>query len=294
MTSREGQKSAVVTGASTGIGRAACEILATAGWRVFGSVRSEGDAEQLAADIDGDFEALIFDVTDPDGIARGAERVRSVLDGSTLGGLVNNAGVAVFGALAHVPIEQFRQQIEVNLTGALAVTQAFLPQLGMDRTLSGQPGRIVMISSMAGKLGAPFLGPYAASKHGLEGMSESLRRELQLFGIGVSIIGPGSVKTPIWDKAEEFEGAAGLATEFERPMKRLEKSMLHDGRRGLEPADIGRLVHEALTTTRPRLRYAPVPDKFRNWTLPRLLPRRLVDGFFARALGLRPRGSSSK
>lgn len=281
------QKSAVVTGASTGIGKATCEVLTSHGWKVFGSVRSEDDAARLEQEIGGDFEALVFDVTDAEAVARAAARVADALGGQTLGGLVNNAGVAVFGALAHVPIDQFRQQIEVNLTGALAVTQAFLPQLGLDRSLSGDPGRIVMISSMAGKLGAPFLGPYAASKHGLEGMSESLRRELQLFGIGVSIIGPGSVKTPIWDKAEEFEGAAGLGTEFERPMKRLEKSMLRDGRRGLEPSTIGRLVHEALTASKPKLRYAPVPDKFRNWTLPRLLPRRWVDGFFARALGLR-------
>ena len=288
------QKSAVVTGASTGIGKATCEVLCQRGWKVFGTVRSEQDATRLAEAVGGDFEPLIFDVTDGDGIARGAQRVADSLGGTTLSGLVNNAGIAVFGALAHVPIEQFRRQVEVNLTGALAVTQALLPQMGMDRSLSGEPGRIVMISSMAGKLGAPFLGPYAASKHGLEGMSESLRRELQLFGIGVSIIGPGSVRTPIWDKAEEFADAAGLGTEFERPMKRLEKSMLRDGRRGLEAAEIGRLVHEALTASRPKLRYAPVPNKFRNWTLPRLLPRRWVDGFFARALGLRDRGGAPR
>ncbi len=278
--------SAVITGASTGIGLATCKVLLGAGWRVFGSVRKESDAARLQAELGGDFEALVFDVTDASSIERAASAVALRLSGAKLQGLVNNAGIAIFGALAFVPLDQFRQQLEVNLTGVLAVTQAFLPQLGMDRSLSGRPGRIVQISSMGGKLAAPFLGPYVASKHGLEGLSESLRRELLLFGIDVIVIGPGAVKTPIWDKAESMEDAAGLGTEFERPMRRLEKGMKRDGRKGLEPEVIGKNVLEALTRTNPKVRYAPVPDKFRNWTLPRLLPKRMVDRFLGKALGL--------
>ncbi len=171
-------QTAVVTGASTGIGLETARVLLRSGWRVFGSVRKQADAERVTADLGEGFTPLLFDVTRPDEIARGAETVQRALDGRTLDGLVNNAGVATFGALAHLPLDQLRTTLEVNLIGVLAVTQAFLPQLGMDTDLEGKPGRIVQISSMAGKMAGPFLGPYTASKHALEGLSGSLRREL--------------------------------------------------------------------------------------------------------------------
>lgn len=279
---------AVITGVSSGIGLATARILLEAGWLVCGSVRRQEDADRLAPLLGEGFAPLLLDVTDPSSIEGATEQVASRLQGRKLRALVNNAGVAFFGSLAHMPLDQFRQQIEVNLVGVLAVTQALLPQLGMDRDLSGAPGRIVQISSMGGKLGGPFLGPYVASKHGLEGMSESLRRELMLYGIDVIVIGPGSVATPIWDKAEEVEDAPGLGTELEPAMRRLEKAMLRDGRRGLAPEVIGRSVLEALTAARPKVRYAVVPQKLRNWTIPRILPKRWVDRILAKQLGLLP------
>ncbi|MBA4210573.1 MAG: oxidoreductase, partial [Parvibaculum sp.] len=198
-------KSVVVTGVSTGIGNAAARVLAKKGFRVFGSVRKEADAAALKKDLGESFVPLVFDVTDEAGVARAAAEVRAALGGEKLAGLVNNAGIAVSGPLIDLDPDEFRKQMEVNVTGPFLVTQAFAPLLGTDRALKGEPGRIVNISSVAGIRAMPFLGPYAASKFALEGFSEALRRELMMFGIDVVVIGPGPVKTAIWDKAEEID-----------------------------------------------------------------------------------------
>src|SRR5271165_3413624 len=195
-------KSVVVTGASTGIGWGTVKVLAEKGCHVFGSVRKQSDADRLRKEFGSRFTPLLMDVTDDDAVRQAAALVAEALGRETLAGLVNNAGIAVPGPLLHLKAEEYRHQLEVNLIAPLVVTQAFAPLLGTDRSRQGQPGRIVNISSVGGKLGAPFLGAYVASKHGLEGMSQSLRRELLLYGIDVIVIGPGSVATPIWDKAE--------------------------------------------------------------------------------------------
>jgi NAD(P)-dependent dehydrogenase (short-subunit alcohol dehydrogenase family) len=195
-------QSIVITGVSTGIGWGVTKLLIERGCRVFGSVRREEDAERLRREFGEPFIPLFFDVTQEEKVHAAAEQVRAQLNGETLFGLINNAGIAVGGPLMHLPTDEFRHQLEVNLVGVLIVTKAFLPLLGADRSLRGRPGRILNISSVSGKIGYPFMGPYAASKHGLEGFSESLRRELMLYGIDVIIIGPGSVATAIWDKAE--------------------------------------------------------------------------------------------
>jgi NAD(P)-dependent dehydrogenase (short-subunit alcohol dehydrogenase family) len=216
-------------------------------------------------------------------------RVR--LAGETLFGLVNNAGIATAGPLMHQPLDEFRRQIEINLIGQLVVTRAFLPLLGADRGLRGQPGRIVNISSVGGRIGAPFIGAYAASKHALEGMSESLRRELMLYGIDVIIVGPGAVATPIWDKAEQLDPAAYQQTDYAPILRRFGEYFVREGRAGFPPERIGETILEALTARSPRVRYAVVPQGFRNWIIPRLLPRRLVDAVLARNLGLTRRAS---
>src|SRR5262245_15640607 len=178
-------RSVVITGTSTGIGWAASKVLTAAGFRVFGSVRRKADAERLAAELGPRFVPLLFDVTDESAVKAAAAQVRAALGGETLAGLVNNAGVAVPGPLLELPIEEFRRQIEVNLTGVVIATQAFAPLLGIDRRLNGAPGRIVNIGSVGGQVATPFLAPYNASKFAIEGLSESLRRELLLFGIDV-------------------------------------------------------------------------------------------------------------
>src|ERR671922_263694 len=176
-------KSVVVTGVSTGIGWGIVKVLLQKGFRVFGSVRKTQDAERLSEEFGENFVPLIFDVTDEAAVQAGARQVREQLKGETLFGLVNNAGIAVPAPLIHQDTDDFRHQLEVNLVSVLIVTKAFASLLGADRSLQGKSGRIVNISSVGGKNGGPFLGPYAASKHGLEGFSESLRRELMLYGI---------------------------------------------------------------------------------------------------------------
>ena len=195
--------SVVVTGSSTGIGWGTAKVLIAHGFRVFGSVRKTADAERLAAEFGDRFVPLLFDVTDQAAVKAAAAQVRAALAGEKLAGLVNNAGVAVAGPLLELPIEEFRHQIDVNLTGVVIATQAFTPLVGTDRTLKGDPGRIVNISSVGGKNAVPFLAPYAASKFALEGLSESLRRELLPFGIDVIIVAPCAVATPIWNKARQ-------------------------------------------------------------------------------------------
>lgn len=280
-------KSVVVTGVSTGIGRAAAEVLAGKGFHVFGSVRKAKDAEALSAKLGANFTPLIFDVTDEVAVKAAAATVRQKLGGQKLAGLVNNAGIAVGGPLSHVPASEYRKQLEVNLVGPLIVTQAFLPLLGMDDSLQGTPGRIVNISSVGGKIGAPFLGPYVASKHGLEGFSESLRRELLYYGIDVIMVAPGHVATPIWDKAEQVDITPYLSHDLAPQMKKFMEVFIKDGRKGFPPERVGAVIHEALTAASPKARYPVVPQHWQNWAIPRLLPVRLVDKVMAGRFGLK-------
>lgn len=281
--------SVVVTGVSTGIGHATAHLLAQRGFRVFGSVRKTADAEKLKSELGEAFEPLVFDVTDEPAVHAAAAQVRERLAGRTLAGLVNNAGIAVAGPLTHLPIAEYRKQIEINLVAPMIVTQAFLPLLGTDKRLQGPRGRIVNISSAGGKLGAPFLGPYVASKFGLEGLSESLRRELQFYGIDVIVIGPGHVATPIWDKAEEMDITPYAQLDIAPAMQKFQSFFVAEGKKGFPPSRIAGVIHKALTAAKPKVRYAVVPGRLQNWTIPRLLPPRWVDRILAGQLGLKPR-----
>ena len=280
-------KSVVVTGVSTGIGWGAAKVLLKQGFRVFGSVRKQADADRLQAEFGANFTPLMFDITDEAAVAAAASQVRKALGGETLFGLVNNAGVAFAGPLIYLPIDDFRQQLEVNLTGVVIVTQAFAPLLGVDKDLKGAPGRIVNISSVGGKNGGPFLGPYAASKFGLEGLSESLRRELMLFGIDVIIIAPGAVATPIWSKAEQIDLTPYQNTPYAPALDRILKYMIGSGAKGLKPETLGQAVAKALTTAKPKVRYTVAPNAVENFMTANL-PRRTVDRMMAGRLGLTP------
>lgn len=280
-------QSIVVTGVSTGIGWAITKVLIRNGFRVFGSVRKPQDAERLSREFGGNFIPLLFDVTDESAVQAAARQVREQLNGETLSGLVNNAGIAVPAPLMHQSTEDFRHQLEVNLVSVLIVTKAFLPLLGSDRSLRGKPGRIVNISSTSGKFGFPFVGAYVTSKHGMEGFSESLRRELMIYGIDVIIIAPGAIATPIWDKADQLDLSTYEATEYMEAARRVKEFMVQSGRNGLPPEKVGEVVWRALTTPRPRVRYALAPGNFISRLLPMILPKRIVDGFVARNLGLK-------
>ncbi len=275
----------VVTGVSTGIGWGILRVLVARGFQVFGSVRRQPDADRLKQQLGNAFTPLLMDVTDRSAIERASAQVSSRLGSSTLAGLVNNAGIAVPGPLLHLPLEDYRRQLEVNLISPLSVIQAFAPLLGADRSRQGRPGRIVNISSVGGKIGGPFLGAYVASKHGLEGMSETLRRELMLYGIDVIIVGPGAVVTPMWEKGAAEDLSAYDRTEYGAILDRFRKYLIGEGKKGLSPERLGQTVFTALTTPRPRVRYAIVPQRLKNWTLPMLLPHRMLDKMIAKQLG---------
>lgn len=282
-------RSVVVTGASSGIGWASTKVLLDHGFRVFGSVRKQADADRLKQLFGGNFVPLLFDVTDETAVHAAAKVVRTALNGETLAGLVNNAGIAVSGPALEMPLADFKKQMDVNVIGPFIATQAFGPLLGGDTSLKGPRGRIVMMSSVAGRNGNPLLSPYSTSKHAIEGLSESLRRELMLFGIDVIVIGPGAVRTPIWDKAEEVDVSVYKSSPFFPALERLRKYMLKMGKTGLPAEKIGQAVYAALTLQRPDVRYEISPEPFRMLMM-RILPKRMLDGIIAKRLGLLPVG----
>lgn len=287
---KQDKRAIVITGASSGIGLGTARVLVSAGFRVFGSVRRDEDGERVRRELGEAFTPLRFDVTDEGALREAAGRVASEIGDGRLAGLVNNAGIVVPGPLLTQSRRDFEAQVAVNLTGVFLTTQAFLPLLGTDPGRVGSPGRIVNVSSVGGKVAAPFIGAYAASKHAVEGLSESLRRELMLFGIDVVIVGPGSTATPIWDKGERAGGSAsGPYAESVEAFTRYSRDLAAGG---FPPERVGEVIRRALTTRRPSVRYAVVPGSFLNWTLPRFLPRRLVDWLLARELKLLP-GSSA-
>jgi NAD(P)-dependent dehydrogenase (short-subunit alcohol dehydrogenase family) len=279
--------SVVITGASTGIGWACAKFLLDKGFRVFGSVRKAADADRLRGEFGASFIPLLFDVTDEAAVLAAARDVRTALNGETLSGLVNNAGIAVAGPVLELAADEFRRQMDVNVIGPVITTQAFGPLLGSDPSLQGPKGRIVMISSVAGKNGNPMTAAYSASKHAVEGLSESLRRELMLFGIDVIIVAPGAVKTPIWDKAEEVDISSYKNSPFFPALQKVRAFMLEFGKNGLPAEKIAECVFEALTLAHPKVRYQVAPDPLRH-LMTAILPKRTVDGIIAKRLGLTP------
>jgi NAD(P)-dependent dehydrogenase (short-subunit alcohol dehydrogenase family) len=280
-------RSIVITGASTGIGWATAKLLLDRGFCVFGSVRKQADADRLKREFGANFTPLLFDVTDEAAVLAAAREVRAALNGETLLGLVNNAGIAVAGPVLELAAHEFRRQMDVNVIGPIIATQAFGPLLGADSSLKGPPGRIVMISSVAGKNGNPLMSAYSASKHAIEGLSESLRREMMLFGIDVVIIAPGAVKTPIWSKAEEVDISPYRNSPFFPALERIRKFMLQLGESGLPAEKIAERIADALTSASPKVRYQITPDPMRH-LITAVLPKRMVDKIIAKRLGLMP------
>jgi NAD(P)-dependent dehydrogenase (short-subunit alcohol dehydrogenase family) len=279
-------KAVVVTGVSSGIGEATAKLLAARGFRVYGSVRKLEDGERLKQEIGANFEPLVFDVIDESAVKAAAEKVRADLEGQTLFGLVNNAGISVPGPALMVPVEKWRRQLEVNIIGPVIAMQAFAPLLGTDLSRQGEPGKIVNISSVAGKRAFPFQGPYAASKHGLEAVSEALRRELMLYGIDVVIIGPGPIRTAIWAKGAKADFSAYEGTPYLAPLQKLRYTMQAGGMKGLPPEAVAERIHDTLISARVSPRYTITPGKFKRWLLSKL-PLRVFDRIIAKQIGLK-------
>ncbi|MFN7055402.1 SDR family NAD(P)-dependent oxidoreductase [Hyphomonas sp.] len=281
-------QSVVVTGASTGIGRAAARHMAAKGWTVFAGIRSEADAAALLDGASGDLRPLRLDVTKPEDVESAVSLISAALGNRRLAGLVNNAGIAKMGPLAIQPLADFEAHFTVNVFGLLRITQALVPLLGADPAREGAPGRIITITSVGGRIASPFLGAYVATKHANEAMSDTLRRELAIYGIDAIAIGPGSVKTPIWDKAEkDNESGPYAGSDWAEALKIFERTMLNGGRTGLSPEKIAEVIEAALSDPKPKARYAPVPDKLTNFTIPTRLPKRMLDRIFISRFGLK-------
>jgi hypothetical protein len=280
--------SVLVTGASSGIGYSIAKMLVENRFHVFASVRRSADAERLKREFGDALTPLIFDVIDADAIQAAATQVAAQLNGARLAGLVNNAGVAVAGPMDLVAMADLRRQFEINVFAPVALVQAFAPLLGSDPQRNGPPGRIINMSSVSGKLVAPFLGPYASSKHALEAVSDAMRRELAIYGVKVVIIEPGVIKTPIWDKAEQTDLRAFQNSDYRAAVERLLKRAVTDGReKGAPPELVARAVLRALTAPNPPARVAIVSNYVTGWLIPRLLPARLLDKIVARMTGLK-------
>lgn len=279
----QGRGAVVVTGASSGIGEACARRLAGLGFHVFAGVRKQEDGERLQREIAG-VTPLTIDVIDADSIARAADTVRDATGDAGLAGLVNNAGVAVPAPIEHQPIEDFRHQLEVNLIGQVAVTQAFLPPLRAAR------GRIVNMSSIGGKVAVPLLGAYAASKFGMEGFSDSLRRELRPWGIQVAVIEPGTIATPIWDKGIQSgdELKANLPAQAMHdygPLIATVRTASEQGAKtGLPPDAVAKEVAHALTARKPKTRYLVGREAKSRALLARIVGDRAIDAGVAKVM----------
>ena len=280
-------KNILITGVSTGIGYDLAKVFLSSGYKVYGSVRKQEDADRLASQLKENFQAVIFDVTDFSEVDKAAKRLEAEIGEEGLAGLVNNAGIAVAGPFIDLSIEDFKHQFDVNVFGMIKVTQSFLPLLGARPDHSSLPGKIVQISSVSGRMGMPFVSAYVGSKYALEGISESMRKELLLYGIDVVLIEPGPIKTPIWRKSmdpllEKFKGS-----DYSQIMKKSnEKFMGPAIENALSSERAVKLILKEFEKSRSRSRVVIVAQKFKNWTLPMILPTRILDRIIGKALGL--------
>lgn len=277
----------LVTGASSGIGEACAQHLAGLGFNVFAGVRKQEDAERVTG---ARIEPVMIDVTDDDSVAAAAAELRAAVGNAGLAGLVNNAGIAVAGPLEFVDIEDFKRQLDVNVTGVVRTTQAMLPLIR-----SGGRGRIVNISSIGGRVAVPMVGPYAASKFALEGLSDALRRELRPWGIAVALIEPGAVATPIWDKgvdqADEIERTAPpeVRERYGEVIDKIRDESAKNRTKGVPPSEVAEAVAHALTAGKPKTRYLVGRDAKMRAPIAAVLPDRAMDAAIGRALGQRKR-----
>jgi NAD(P)-dependent dehydrogenase (short-subunit alcohol dehydrogenase family) len=277
-------RSVLVTGASTGIGRAIALGLDAAGWRVFAGVREEADAASLREAGSPRIAPVFLDVTDPEQIAAAATRIEEESEGG-LDGLVNNAGIGIPGPLETLPLEDLRRQLEVNLIAYVAVTQALLPQIRKGK------GRVVFISSIGGRIALPFAGAYHTAKFGTEAVGDVFRQELRPWGLRVSIVEPGTIDTSIWERSQRHADdvqARSPKTEllYGSGMARLRKAMQTLAERGIPPEKVAKAVAHALESPRPRTRYLVGLDAQVQARLKPFIPTPIFDRLVARTFGM--------
>ncbi len=235
----------------------------------------------MKSELGDNFIPLLFDVTDQVGVDRAETEVRQHLKGKGLGTLINNSGISVSGPIELLTVEEFAYNFEVNVFGAVRVTRAFLPLLGSQKDHPSQPGRILNISSVAGKLTAPYMAPYNGTKYALEGISHTMRKEFMRYGIEVVIIGPGPIQTPIWDKGslQRFAGSS-----YYDSLAKFFGKFVSDGKKGMPLEECSRRIADILEKEKPKTRYPIVEAQWMNWTLPTLLPDRVLDNYFKKLM----------
>ena len=273
----------VITGTSSGIGLACARKFIDEGYRVFGSVRRQEDGNRVANLLGEAFHPLFFDVTNENAVQKAAFQVRNLLNGEGLNLLINNAGVAVSGPVSHTDLDDFRFQFEVNFFGLISVTKAFLPLLGASLNRDHAPGKIFNMSSVSGELAFPFMSPYVASKHAVEGFSKALRMELMLYDIDVIVIGPGAIQTPIWSKVEPLDPEV-LASDYGTVIRKFEREVRNEASEAMPVADLAHHVFDVFIDNKPKTRYAFLKDRWRKWIIPRyLMSARMLDNYMRRA-----------
>ena len=280
-------RSVLVTGVSTGIGKAIAEELLNNEFIVIGSVRKDSDGEDLKNRYKENFYSVKFDVTKKEEIQKAKIKVEKILtdNNSYLSCVINNAGIALGGPVRYLDVDVFRKQFEVNFFGLIEVTKIFLDLL-IENNNYKMKNKIINIGSISGKRSYPFVGPYTASKHALEGLTDALRRELLIHDVDVVLIQPGPIRTPIWNKAPKIEDNPFLKTEYEVPLRKFNKGYIKLGVDGYSPTIIGNKIVEVMNTNKPRTRYVITPRIFKNYLIPGFLPDRWVDHLTAKMLGL--------
>ncbi len=272
----------LITGVSSGIGLGVAREALHRGYRVFGSVRNDKDAQRLSSELGNQFTPVVFDVTSDDEVQKAYEKISVEINEEGLAVLINNAGVAVGGPLLHQSMDEIQYHFEVNVFGLLRVIKVFSPLLGARSDAPYSPGRIINISSVGGKIASPFVAAYVGTKHAVEGISVSLRRELLMYGIDVIVVGPGSVQTPIWDKGINMESYKD--TDYGRFLKRFAKAAMRGAERGLTIDKVGKSICDIMEKERPKTRYTLVANYFGNWIIPRIMPDRLIDRYIKKNL----------
>ena len=280
-------RSILITGVSTGIGKAIAEELLNSEYIVIGSVRKLEDASELKEKYKDIFFPVKFDVTKKEEIYNGKKEVEKILkeNNSYLSCVINNAGIALGGPVRYLDVDIFRKQFEVNFFGLIEVTKCFL-ELLIESNKYKMKNKIINIGSISGKRSYPFVGPYTASKHALECFTDALRRELLIHDIDVVLIEPGPIRTPIWEKAPDIEDNPFLNTEYEIPLRKFNKGYIKLGVDGLPPKVIGERVVKIMKTNNPKTRHVITPGIFKNFLIPGFLPDRWVDKMTGKMLGL--------
>jgi NAD(P)-dependent dehydrogenase (short-subunit alcohol dehydrogenase family) len=281
----------LISGCSTGIGRACVLHLAKMSFPVLAGVRSEADGKSLAEAGGANVRPILLDITDAASIARAAEIARDTCGDDGLLGLVNNAGISVHGPIEHIPLSEWRRQFEVNFFGHIAMTQAILPLLRKGVTTHGHGrARIVMMSSIAGRIAQPIIGPYNASKFALEAASDALRLELRAQGIKVVLVEPGAIDTPIWAKAEanpgKFPPDHPARVLYAKAIDAVVDSAKKSAASAIPADHVARVVAACLTRRRPRTRYLIGTDAHIGAVAKMVLPTKILDAGMAWALGI--------